>query len=100
MRKTCKAALKDLASEMEARHGKPRGREMTGEWYAFRQISETSNKSLRLYANRCRSGIYSVVYTDLAITGKQKHPKKQEQQEPKQEQEKQQEPKQESEQQQ
>ena len=77
LRKTCKAALKELASEMEARHGKPRGREMTGEWYAFRQISDTSDKSLRLYANRCRSGIYSVVYTDQALLGIQAKPKKQ-----------------------
>jgi hypothetical protein len=76
LRKTCKAALKDLASEMEARHGKPRGREMTGEWYAFRQLSETEDKSLRLYGNRCRSGIYSVVYTDQALLGIQAKPKK------------------------
>jgi len=97
LRKTCKAALKELASEMEARHGKPRGREMSGEWYAFRQFSETEDRSLRLYGNRCRSGIYSVVYTDLALLGIQAKPKKQPQE---QEKEKQREQKQEPEQQQ
>lgn len=78
-RKTCKNAVKSLAKEMEERHGRPRGRDMSGEWYAFRQFSETEDRSLRLYANRCRSGIYSVVYTDQALLGIQAKPKKQEQ---------------------
>ena len=100
-RKTCKNAVKSLAKEMEARHGKPRGQDMSGEWYAFRQFSETSDKSLRLYANRCRSGIYSVVYTDQALLGIQakppKKPEKEEQQEQKPEKEGKPEQKQESE---
>jgi hypothetical protein len=65
---------------MEARHGKPRGRDMSGEWYAFRQFTENTDKSLRLYANRCRSGIYSVVYTDQAAIGIQAKPPKKPQQ--------------------
>ena len=101
-RKTCKNAVKSLAKEMEARHGKPRGQDMSGEWYAFRQFSETSDKSLRLYANRCRSGIYSVVYTDQALLGIQakppKKPEKEEKQEQKPEKEGKPEQKQESEQ--
>ena len=85
-RKTCKNAVKSLAKEMEARHGKPRGRDMSGEWYAFRQFTENTDKSLRLYANRCRSGIYSVVYTDQALLGIQAKPPKKPQKEEKQEQ--------------
>jgi hypothetical protein len=97
LRKTCKTALKELGKEMEARYGKPRGRDMSGEWYAFRQFSETEDKSLRLYGNRCRSGIYSVVYTDQVLLGIQAKPKKQPQEQDK---EKQQEQKQEQDQQQ
>ena len=89
-RKTCKNAVKSLAKEMEARHGKPRGRDMSGEWYAFRQFTENTDKSLRLYANRCRSGIYSVVYTDQALLGIQaKPPKKPQQKEQKEQEQKQ-----------
>lgn len=64
LRKTCKAVVKKLASELEAMHGKPRGQGYDGEWFSFRQSSETSNKSLRLYANRCRTGLYSIIYID------------------------------------
>jgi hypothetical protein len=89
-RKTCKNAVKSLAKEMEARHGKPRGAGWDGEWFAFRQFTENTDKSLRLYGNRCRSGIYSVVYTDQALLGIQakppKKPEKEEQQEQKPEQ--------------
>lgn len=68
-RKTCKNAVKSLAKELKARYGEPRGHGWDGDWYAFRQISENTDKSLRLYANRCRSGIYSVLYTDQALLG-------------------------------
>ena len=64
LRKTCKTVVKKLASELEAKYGKPRGQGYDGEWFSFRQSSETSNKSLRLYANRCRSGLYSIIYID------------------------------------
>lgn len=61
---TCKAAVKTLAGELESRYGKPRGRGWDGLWFTFRQRSDTDNKGIRLYGHRCRSGMYSVVYTD------------------------------------
>ena len=67
VRKTCKAAVKLLARELEASYGKPRGTGWDGEWYSFRQFSDTSEKSLRLYANRCRTGLYSLIYTDEKV---------------------------------
>ena len=66
-RKTCKNAVKALAREFEGRYGKPRGKGWDGEWFAFRQSSETMDKSLRLYSNRCRTGIYSMVLTDEKV---------------------------------
>ena len=65
LRKTCKAEVKKLAKELETMHGKPRGEGYDGEWFSFRQTSDNSSKSLRLYAHRCRTGLYSIVYTDL-----------------------------------
>lgn len=59
----CVATVKKLAGELEAKHGKPRGKGRFGQWYSFRQASDYS-KSLRLYAHRCRTGMYSVIYTD------------------------------------
>lgn len=67
LRSTCKDVVKTLAREMEDRHGKPRGKGWDGEWYSFRQVSDTSNRSLRLYGNRCRTGMYSIVYTDNMV---------------------------------
>ena len=67
IRKRCKEVVKELATELEARYGKPRGRGWDGEWFAFRQSSDTANKSLRLYAHRCRTGMYSVIYTDEKV---------------------------------
>jgi hypothetical protein len=64
VRTTCKNAVKALARELETRYGKPRGTGWDGEWFTFRQLSESSDRSLRVYANRCRTGLYSVVYTD------------------------------------
>ena len=64
VRKTCKNAVKALAKELEAKHGKPRGQGYDGEWFSFRQASDTSDISLKLYANRCRTGLYSIVYND------------------------------------
>ena len=65
-RKECKGLVKAMAEEMAARHGEPRGKDSFGEWYAFRQADDHS-KSLRLYAHRCRSGMYSIVYTDEKV---------------------------------
>ncbi len=105
LRKTCKNAVKSQAKEFQVRYGEPRGKGWDGEWYAFRQLGEGTDKSLRLYANRCRTGLYSVVYTDQALLGiqakqakRQQKPAKEEQQEQKQEMEEQQEKKQTSEQ--
>ncbi len=69
IRATCKAAVKELAKELQDSYGKPRGKGWDGEWFSFRQITDTSDKSLRLYANRCRTGMYSIIYTDMKIQG-------------------------------
>ena len=61
--KVCKAIVKSLAEEQAARYGKPRGKDSFGQWYSFRQTSDFS-KSLKLYAHRCRTGAYSMVYMD------------------------------------
>jgi len=62
----CKAIVKSMAEEIESVHGKPRGKDSFGQWYSFRQTSDYS-KSLRLYAHRCRTGMYSIIYTDENI---------------------------------
>jgi hypothetical protein len=67
MKKTCKAAVKAMAGELETRYGKPRGQGWDGLWFTFRQPSATSNKGLKLYGHRCRSGMYSIVYTDEIV---------------------------------
>lgn len=67
VRSTCKDVLKALAKELEARYGKPRGKGWDGEWFAFRQSPEISNNSLRLYGNRCRTGLYSMVLTNEKV---------------------------------
>lgn len=59
LRKQCKDAVKALAGELEAKYGKPRSADGFGNWFSFRQLSDTDNKSIRLYGNRCRSGLYS-----------------------------------------
>ena len=48
--------MKSLAKEHEARYGKARGQGWDGEWYAFRQATDDSDRSIRLLANRCRTG--------------------------------------------
>jgi len=64
MQSSCKAAVKTLAGELESRYGKPRGQGWDGLWYTFRQFSDTSNKGLKLYGHRCRTGMYSIIYID------------------------------------
>jgi hypothetical protein len=64
IQKTCKAAVKTMAGELESRYGKPRGQGWDGLWFTFRQPSDTSNRGLKLYGHRCRSGMYSIVYID------------------------------------
>jgi hypothetical protein len=60
---TC-AATKELAAALTEKYGKPRGRGGFGEWYAFRDLSVDYYRGIRLYANRCRRGIYEIVYSD------------------------------------
>lgn len=67
IQKTCKAAVKTMAGELESRYGKPRGQGWDGLWYTFRQFSDTSNRGLKLYGHRCRSGMYSVFYIDEKV---------------------------------
>ena len=55
---------KELAASLEEKYGKPRGRGGFGEWYAFRDMSVEHYRGIRLYANRCRRGIYEIVYSD------------------------------------
>ena len=64
IQKTCKAAVKTMAGELEERYGKPRGQGWDGLWFTFRQPSDTSNRGLKLYGHRCRSGMYSIIYID------------------------------------
>ena len=64
MQKTCKAAVKTMAGELGTRYGKPRGKGWDGLWFTFRQPTDISNKGLKLYGHRCRTGLYSIVYTD------------------------------------
>ena len=67
MQLTCKAAVKTMAKELEARYGKPRGQGWDGLWYTFRQTSDTANKGVKLYGHRCRTGMYSIIYTDNKV---------------------------------
>jgi hypothetical protein len=55
---------KELAASLEEKYGKPWGRASFGEWYAFRDLSVDYYRGIRLYANRCRRGIYEIVYGD------------------------------------
>jgi len=64
VQKTCKATVKTMAGGLESRYGKARGQGWDGLWFAFRQRSEGSNKGLKLYGHRCRTGLYSIVYSD------------------------------------
>ena len=57
---------KRLAASLEDKYGTPRGKGSFGEWYAFRDMSVDHYRGIRLYANRCRRGIYSIQYNDDA----------------------------------
>lgn len=67
IRKQCKDAVEALAGELESRYGKARSTDGFGNWFAFRQVSDTEDKSIRLYGHRCRTGIYSLIYTDQRL---------------------------------
>lgn len=53
-----------LVAFLEQKYGEPRGRGLNGEWYSFRDTTADSYKGIRLYANRCARGVYSIVYSD------------------------------------
>jgi hypothetical protein len=55
---------KQIASLLESKYGKPRGKGVLGEWLAFRESAEGPYKGIRFYAQRCRQGRYEVVYSD------------------------------------
>lgn len=64
VRSMCKQVVKDIALELEASYGEPRGKGWDGEWFSFRKLSDSEDTSLSLYANRCRTGLYSIVISD------------------------------------
>ncbi|MEN8179696.1 MAG: hypothetical protein ABFS39_13925 [Pseudomonadota bacterium] len=66
---------KVIAAFLERKYGKPRGKGMLGEWYAFRESAAGPYKGIRLYAPRCRHGRYSVVYSDDAALMQEAAPK-------------------------
>lgn len=54
-----------LAAFLEQKYGPPRGRGAAGEWYSFRDGTAADGfKGIRLYANRCARGGYTIVYSD------------------------------------
>jgi hypothetical protein len=60
---------KEIAASLEEKYGEPRGRSPYGHWYAFRDMSVKHYRGIRLYANRCRQGIYQIVYGDEGVKG-------------------------------
>ncbi len=58
---------KEIAANLEQKHGKPRGKGSSGTWYAFRDMSVEHYRGIRLYANRCDAGIYEIVYSDDGV---------------------------------
>lgn len=64
IKKRCKDAVKQIAVELEAKYGKPRGKGWDGQWFTWRQFPGSSIKSLRLYAHRCHTGAYSILYSE------------------------------------
>jgi hypothetical protein len=57
-----------LAAFLEQKYGPPRGRGASDEWYSFRDMSATAGyKGIRLYANRCARGSYTIVYSDDSV---------------------------------
>ncbi len=55
---------KKIAAYLASEYGKPRGKGMLGDWYTFRESATGPYKGIRLYAQRCRNGRYSIVYSD------------------------------------
>jgi hypothetical protein len=61
------AVTKEIATALEEKHGKPRGKGFSGAWYAFRDMSVDHYRGIRLYANRCDQGIYEIIYSDDSV---------------------------------
>jgi hypothetical protein len=57
---------KELAASLEEKYGQPRGRDPFGSWTVFRDMSADHYRGIRLYSQRCRRGIYEIVYSDDA----------------------------------
>ena len=66
---------KELAGMLEDKYGRPRGKGLLGDWYAFRLSKTGPYQGIRLYSQRCRNGRYSIVYTDEAAMMQEAAPK-------------------------
>lgn len=66
---------KQIADFLKSKYGRPRGRGIHGEWYAFRESTTGLYKGLRFYAPRCRNGKYSIVYSDDGAMMQEEAPK-------------------------
>ena len=62
--KACKKITGRIAELLEEKYGKARSKGLHGEWYAFRDMSVNDYRGIRLYANRCGTGRYTIVYSD------------------------------------
>lgn len=59
---------KKIAAALTKKHGKPRGMGTIGEWYAYMDPTAEGYRGVRLYAVRCKRGIYSISYEDATLT--------------------------------
>ena len=59
---------KKIAAALTKKHGKPRGMGTIGEWYAYTDPTAAGYRGIRLYATRCKRGIYSISYEDATLT--------------------------------
>jgi hypothetical protein len=64
LRNRCKAVVKQLDREFVERFGKARGRGYDHQWAIFRQVTEESDRKLRLNGYQCGKGAYGVIYSD------------------------------------
>ena len=62
------AVTKEIAAALTQKYGKPLGKGAFGEWYAFRDFTAEGYRGVRLYAPRCKRGIYSISYEDTTLT--------------------------------
>ena len=60
------ARTRQLAKDLIDKYGRPRGADMLGDRYAFRDMSAESYRGIRVYAQRCRKGRYEIRYADDA----------------------------------